>query len=160
MNSHWFFLFIFIFALASLSQAQQTQWVDPNTLKQSPFQRDSLTSEQMTDVQQIQQELIEVDPSSLQEWVDDFRRDQDVDLEISIFKHIASVYVAVLKGHDVSLAYKKDVYKLLNTCSMSPRAEVLAHANLTILSEPEANAIMDQYYANGVQPSPLILERK
>ena len=157
------FLFVLsavIFGSGTFARAQETQWVDPNTLKQSDFQWNSLTPEQMADAKQLQEALSEVDPSSLEQWVDDFRRDSDPNAEIALWKHIANVYTAATQGRALSLAYKKDVFGLLNTCSMAPREEVLAHASLKILSDQEANDIMDLYYVDGVQPSPLMLEKK
>ena len=131
----------------SLVEASERQWVNPNNLHPNEFQWDSLTDQQMADVKQLQQELAEVVPSSLKQWVDDFRRDINPDKEIAIWKHITSVYITAVKGRQVSLAYKHDVFKLLNTCSMAPREEVLVHANLIILSEQDANKIIDLYYA-------------
>lgn len=169
MRTKFKFKQIFLFSLYLLSlliwplEQVRAEWMQGGDLKEkfkaSVFRRDSLTREQMTDVEQIQKDLSEVDPSSLQEWVDDFRRDLDPDRQIALWKHIAKVYVSTVKGRDLPRDYKKDVFGLLLTCSTAPREKSSTHLILTVLSQEEANAIMDEFYAGDFEPLPITVTK-
>ncbi len=145
-----FFIIISLFLLcASVAQAQEYEWVDPKNLAAGEV-RQELTQKQTLEIAQIQKALLEVDTLPLEEWLDGFRRDENTDHEIAIWKRIAAVYTDFLKGRDVPLDYKKDVFKVLVASSMMPREEVAANTGVKTLSAKEVIEIMDRYNDSAV----------
>jgi hypothetical protein len=111
-----------------------------------PAQAGELSAQQVARITALQQQFAEVDPSSLEQWLDNFKRDRDPDRELAIWERIALVYTNVIAGRSVSAEYKQEVFKLLVGCSMMPRKDVLNNASFTILSDKDARAIMNLFY--------------
>ena len=126
-------------------------WVKPDQLQQSPYQHPPFDEEARAYLRQIKDALDEVHPQSLKEWEDGFRRDRDAEREIAIWLHIAEVYVGLMGEKALGPAERQDVLRLLLACANNPRDQVLRTAGVQVLSRPEAEAVMAEFY--GVQAS-------
>jgi hypothetical protein len=120
-------------------------WVDPKELQAGQVRRE-LTRDQTMAIATIQRSLSEVDDLPLEEWLEGFRRDENPDREIAVWKRIAAVYTGVTRDYNVNLDYKREVFKLLVAASMMPREEVPQNTALKILTAREIIGIMDQFY--------------
>lgn len=94
----------------------------------------------------IQQALIEVNDTSLEETLNNFRKDLNPDSEIDIWEAIAGAYQQTFrKKPDASLEEKQEVYRLLLLRSNMSAEEALAQANLSAISEATAKEVLDLY---------------
>jgi hypothetical protein len=127
---------------ASTSPGGQTQWIDPNKLEAGPIRHANLTDEQISRVRRLQKTFSEVDPSSVEKWTEDFRRDVNPEREMAIWESMATVYETFTATNSLTLAGKKEVYQIVLLRSGAPEGEVLKRLDLKILSEKDARAIM------------------
>jgi len=130
----------------------ETQWVDPGTLRQSPVQHDSLSPSQVDRIKKVHEVFAEVDPTPLEKWLEDFRRDRDPDREIAIYEGMAEAYVAYSEGRSLTPDQKADVYQVVLLRSAAPDDEVLERVSLKVLTVAEAKQILSLYKA---PPTPL-----
>ena len=66
---------------------------DGATLAPGPIRHETLTPDQMKRIAVLQTTFGDVDPTPLEKWVDDFKRDRDPDREIAILRsHGAGVH--------------------------------------------------------------------
>jgi hypothetical protein len=119
--------------------------VDPRTLQPGPIQRDALSDEQMTRIRTLRATFVEVDGLTVEQWVDNFKRDMDPDRELRIWERIAKAYRTYCDGKKLSLKAKKEVYRVVLLRSMSSERDVLEKIKLTELSREDAIAVMKSY---------------
>ncbi|MDO8366683.1 MAG: hypothetical protein Q7T20_07805 [Saprospiraceae bacterium] len=105
-----------------------------------------LSEHQKKRISIIQQALIEVNDTSLEETLNNFRKDSNPDSEIEIWEAIAGAYQQMLqKKPAASLEEKHEVYRLLLLRSSMSADEAIAHANLSTLSEATAKEALELY---------------
>lgn len=105
-----------------------------------------LSAQQKMRISIIQQVLMEVNDTSLEETLNNFRKDLNPDSEIEIWEAIAGAYQQTLRQKPAaSLEEKQEVYRLLLLRSNMPAEEALAQANLSTLSEATAKEVLDLY---------------
>lgn len=146
-------IILFFAVLISCQNGQQktvksngeTEWMDSNIIQQGPIIQDSLTFKQLENIEYLYTTFKEVDPTSLENWIEDFRRDQNPDREIEIWMMMANTYNTYLKNGDFDLEVKKEIFKIVLMRSSATEDEVIAHLELLHLSEKEARAIMQAY---------------
>jgi hypothetical protein len=119
-----------------------TQWVDPNKLGTGPIRHATLTEDQISRVAKVQKSFSEVDPSPIEKWLEDFRRDADPERELAIWEEMASAYESFTASNSLSLDGKKEVFQVVLLRSGSPDEEVLKHLELKTLTDKDARAIM------------------
>lgn len=120
---------------------------------------DSLTNQQLKDIARIQEVFAEVNSSSLEETIDNFRRDEHPDKEISIWLKMADAYelFTLDKREVVSLDKKKEAYELLLLRSMMSEGEVMNKYKATSLTDKEVKEIFTYYLE---KPKPLTIKKK
>jgi hypothetical protein len=93
-------------------------WVDPKTLKASA-PRSELTDEQMDRISRIALALQEHDPSPVERWFENMRRDQVPEGEIQTWEEIVDVYLAELADWPSANAEERHlIYGVLVSASM------------------------------------------
>lgn len=114
-----------------------------------------LSAQQKKRITLIQQALIEVNGTSLEETLNNFRKDLNPDREIEIWEAIAGAYQQMpRKMPAASLEEKQEIYRLLLLRSSMPAEEAIAQANLTTLSEATAKDVLELYNLN---PKPFLI---
>lgn len=131
---------------------EKTTWVEPGTLHAGPVQKNGLSASEIERIERVKEVLDEVDESPLDNWIDDFSRDQHPSDEIKIYEDIAEAYRNYCKDKNLSLSGKKDVYLLLILRSGAPAEQVLERAQLRTLSRAEAEEVLRHYTAS---PAPV-----
>jgi hypothetical protein len=125
--------------------SNKTVWVNPNQLKPGNIKHEQLTDAQIARIRKVQSVFAEVDPSSLDEWIDNFKRDAHPDRELFVWEKMANAYSRYVTGKDLSLEAKKDVFQVVLLRSGAAEDEVITHMNLQILTEKDAREIMKFY---------------
>ena len=120
----------------------KTQWIDPSKLEAEPIQRTSLTEAEMARVQRLQKTFSEVDPSPIEKWVDDFKRDLNLERELSIWEGMATAYETYTASNNLTLEAKKEVFQVVLLRSGAPEDEVIKHLELNTLTVNDAKVIM------------------
>jgi hypothetical protein len=123
----------------------QTKWIDPNSIAPSPIRHERLTAEQVTRVKRLQETFKDVDPSPLEKWVEDFKRDEDPDREIRVFEGMAEAYRAFCKGKRLTPQAKKDAFQVVLLRSGAPDSEVIPQLKLKVLTVKDAREILKHY---------------
>ena len=116
-----------------IKEPNTREWVDPAQLKAGPIRHEALKEKQLERVTYLQSVFREVDPTPLEKWIEDFRRDENPD-------------------RDLSIAAKKEVYGVVLMRSGAPDAEVLKHLNLKKLTLQDAKEIMALF---STEPAPI-----
>lgn len=102
----------------------------------------------MARIRALQATFVEVDGQTVEQWVDNFKRDADPDKELWVWQRMAKVYRAYCDGRKLLPEAKKDVYRVVLFRSMASEQEVLERAKLKELSREDAIAIMKGYNAS------------
>lgn len=132
---------------AKRSSSAQVEWVAVSALQTGPIRHDALAPEQLARIKHLQTIFAEVDPTPLDKWVDDFRRDTDPEREIRIYESMAHAYDAYVSSRTLSLAAKREVYQLVLLRSGASDEDVLQHAKLEVLSPDDAKEVLRNYTA-------------
>lgn len=138
---------------------QPTTKVDISTLHQSPVVHDTLSQAQLEKIGFIYKTFTEVQPSTLEETITDFKRDQNPDNEIAIWLSMASAYQKFVqkKGTGLNIASKKEAYKLILLRSEMGGKEAVAEAKPKLLSPADVADILSFY---DQAPEPIKVYRK
>lgn len=123
----------------------QVEWVNANQLKPGPIRHEVLTESQLERIKKIQSVFAEVDSSSTDKWIDDFKRDADPDHEIAIWERMAAAYSRYVEGKNLTTVAKQDVFQIVLLRSGATEAEVLSHLKLKVLTEEDAKKIIHDF---------------
>ena len=129
----------------SENQLPQTKMVNAADLKPNEIQRDQLSEEQLRRIKKLRETFAEVDRSSWEKWIDNFKRDADPDSEIAIWERIAVAYTNYCSQRQLTLEAKSDVFRTLVLRSMTSDEEAVKTLKLKVLSADEARKIMREY---------------
>lgn len=135
----------FLLACNARKPPSQEQQIAAASVHPGPIRHEQLTATQMERIGQLQQTFSEVDPSPLEKWVDDFKRDRDPEREIRIYEGMAAAYTAYCTGRTLTLPARKDVYEVVILRSGAPDAEVLPQLKLGVLTVEDAREILRLY---------------
>ena len=120
-------------------------WVDARQVREFPRHRHArFTGEPLRKIRRIQALLEEVDPLSLEEWVDGFRRDKDPEREIAFWLGVAETYAFLVGNRPYDRARKLDVYNLLMASVISPAEDVPKITELQAFTKEEGRALLDE----------------
>ena len=114
---------------------ENTPKIPSEEIELGPLLRDTLSPDLEEKIVFVHGVFEEVNPSSLEKWKNDFKRDANPDKEIKIWIAMANAYEAYLKDKDLSLDEKKEVYEILLVRSVFPVEEALNSLNLLHLDE-------------------------
>lgn len=143
--------FVIIICLTTFSchssEKSETQMANIDSLVIGPEVHDTLSVEQMTKIKKIFTTFSEVNPSTLEETISNFKRDLNPDNEIEIWLNMASTYENFVSTRPSKLDHdkKKEVYKLILIRSMMSADEAISQAKLTLLNDNEIKEILDNY---------------
>jgi len=99
----------------------------------------------MERIYKLRDTFAEVEHSSIEKWVDNFKRDANPDKELAIWEKIADGYTRYCSKRLLSIEAKKDVFQLLLLRSMASEQEVLNHVKLKTLSVDEAKETLKEF---------------
>ncbi|MDB6112991.1 MAG: hypothetical protein JWR69_4741 [Pedosphaera sp.] len=137
---------------ASTSSDSKTKWIDPNKLEAGPIRRANLAEDQISRVQSVQKVFSEVDPSPIEKWMEDFKRDANPERELAIWEGMASAFAAYTASNSLTLGGKKEVFQVVLLRSGASDDEVLKHLDLKILTARDAREIMALF---ATKPEPI-----
>jgi hypothetical protein len=135
------------------------QTMDPKDIRISPVVHDTLSKTQLEEIKRIQEVFAEVNPSTLEETITDFKRDKNPDNEIAIWLQMAAAYEKFTSksAATLDLEKKKEAYKLILMRSMASEKEALKGTDIKLLTEQEIADIFSYYQS---APKPLTVEHR
>jgi|ERR1035437_1483629 hypothetical protein len=142
---------------SSVSSSPTTERIKVSEIASGPLKREKLSAQQVERIQKLQTLLAEVDNSSLEKWLEDFKHDEDPDREITIFEAIAQAYVGFCDTKSRTLAQKEDAFALLLERSGTTDDEALKHHKLKILTLDEAREVLGLYKT---LPMPILVRKR
>lgn len=119
--------------------------MDVDKLQSGPILRNSLSEAQLEKIDYLVKTFKEVDPTTREKWIEDFKKDQNPDREIEIWLMMAQAYNAYCGEKTLDPKIKKEVFSLVLMRSSASEDEVLKHMNLKYLSVGEAKQVMKAY---------------
>lgn len=87
-----FVVVYFLFVLRR-KQKPKVQMIDPNSIQRGRIIHSVLPDEMMVRLRKLHEVFSEVDGTSFEQWVDDFKRDADPVSNIVIWEHMARAYL-------------------------------------------------------------------
>lgn len=118
---------------------------ETNEMAWGPIRRDSLTDEQIERIEALHRTFAEVDEQTLEEWIDNFKRDLNLEEELAIWERVANAYSKYCESRELSLDAKQDVYSVVLSRSTAAPDEVVKMLDLTAISEQDARDVMAEY---------------
>lgn len=139
---------------SSNEDQQEIQKLDPNEIRTNEIVHEELTDKQLTQIKKIHSTFQEVDKTSLEQTISDFKRDLNPDNEIAIWLTMAEAYQNYLNSvnNTLDLDTKTEVFRLILSRSMMPDDEAIKNSNLTLLTTTEAEKVLKFYKA---KPDPI-----
>jgi hypothetical protein len=123
-----------------------TGWVNTANLIAGPIQHQGLTDQQTARIAALQRTFADVDDSSFQKWIDDFKHDANVDRELTVYEHIASAYADYIAANPaLGQPARREVYSLLVMRSQATEAETVARTKLRALDAKEVRDVLRRY---------------
>jgi hypothetical protein len=123
----------------------RVEWVDPKSIQPGPIRRETLSDEQMARIRTLQGTFVEVDGQTVEQWVNNFKRDADPDKELRVWERMAKAYRAYCDVRKLSPEAKKEVFRVVLLRSMASEQDVLERVKLKELTREEAIAVMKGY---------------
>lgn len=114
-------------------------------LKLSEVVHDSLTAEQIIEITKIHTAFAEVNSSSLEETITNFKRDQNPDSEIAVWQSMASAYERFTLHKELSAAKKNHAFDVVLLRSMMTEVEVTERMKSSSLTTDELKEILSYY---------------
>jgi hypothetical protein len=131
-----------------------TQWSDPSTIRPGPIQHHQLSTGQLKRITKLHDTFREVDPTPLEKWLDDFKRDQHPDREIQIYEGMAEAYTAYCASRNLSIDAKREAYQVVLLRSGTPDEEVMKRVDPKVLTRKNVAEILALYK---VPPTPVVV---
>jgi hypothetical protein len=141
----------------NITEKQNTQTIDPNEIHLNTIQHDTLNADQIEKIKKIQSTFSEVNPSSLEQTITDFKRDRNPDNEIAIWLAMANAYEKFTTKKTLDLDKKKEAYKLILMRSMESEEDTKINSNLKLLTPKEISEILSYY---DLEAKPITIEQK
>lgn len=154
MKNHCYFLLLLLF-LSCNKKENQAQKINPSDLHLHEIVHESLTPKQIEKITKIHSIFAEVDENSLEQTINDFKRDINPDNEIEIWMQMANAYKGYLSQNPKNLDEKKEVFRLILSRSMMNSEEAIENSDLKFLSVEDATEVLS-FYTN--QPEPLVMD--
>lgn len=140
------------------SENSSVKTINANDLTLSPVVHDSLSADQIEKITKIQTTFSEVNPSTLEETILNFKRDRNPDNEIAIWLAMAKAYEKfTLKHKSIDINKKKEAFGLILMRSMENEESVKANASLVLLTDEEVSEIFSYY---NLEAKPITVEQK
>lgn len=155
-------LFIIINGLICCREKNNEKPVDTEMaikdLKFNGVVHDSLTTKQIKEIERIQSVFSEVNSSSLDETINNFKRDKNPDSEIAIWLKMADAYERfTLNKHVEEHDKKEEAYQIVLLRSAMTEKDVMDKVDITYLTKDEVKEILS-YYLD--PPQPLKVQKK
>ena len=155
-----FFCFtILVFAFSCKKEETVSSNLDLENIELSPVKNIELSLKQLAQIGYIHKTFSEVYPISLEESINNFKRDKNVDNEISIWLNMKSSFEPFSKKYDKEkdLGLRKEAFKLILMRSMMSKNEAIKASELVLLSEVQIKEILESY---NFEAKPLTIEKK
>lgn len=153
-------LLILVSIFLSYKKAQKNQsanTLDHKKILPGPIVHDELSEEQIKKITQIQAVFSDIYPISLQDTINNFKRDRNPDNEIRVWENMMHTYETfIAKNPEINVEKKSEVFKLILTRSMMDENKVRSQTEFKILNENEVNEILASYT---LESKPIIIEK-
>ncbi len=133
-----------------ISKSSQVVKFSLNQLSLSPAYTSSLSVEQKQRIEIVAEIFKDFIPRNIDDWILDFTRDSDPEIEILIWENIAKAFLKVSEVRYLSEEQKKEALKLLFSRSMISASKVLEETKLKTFSKKVAKEILRGYEINPI----------
>lgn len=110
------------------NKQSETKDIPIDKISPGPIRNTEFTPEILNVIRKIQFVFREVFPDTFKEWVDSFKRDMYPIREIALWCWMADVYEETIEHFPAKLEYRKEIFKLLLSCTMEDDKSILSKA--------------------------------
>ncbi len=129
-----------------VSNNGKLETVNINDLKMNNIVHEELQEDLLNRIMKFHAVLKEVNGISLDDTIENFKRDQNPKNELLVWEHISNCYTEAINTNKVySIAEKKEIYGLFLYRSMMPKESVLTQIELKILNRAKAIELLGNY---------------
>lgn len=153
----YFTILVFIFSCKKENTTYSIS--DFENIELSPVKDIEFSIEQLAQIDYIHNTFREVYPISLEETINNFKRDKNPDNEIGIWMNMVESYRPFAEKHkkENNLSLRKEAFKLILMRSMMPNKEAIEASELEFLSKEQIEDILESYNS---EAKPLTIEKK
>lgn len=126
-----------------------------NYFKKSPIGTSILSKDQINRIKLICMIFSTVIPDSEETWKEDFSRDWNPEIDISIWEQIAKAFLKIDQIQYLDNSKKKEAYELILARSMYSTSQVIKKRPSKIFSDREVRRILSNYE---FPPQPIIID--
>ena len=120
-------------------------WVSPDSLKEGPL-RSELSEDQIRRITRFQSVLEEAYPTSLDETLENFRRDQNPETEIRLWEHMTELFERELGERPAADGEeRKLLFRVILTCSFSANVNDILGMLPQAMSLPELSRVVQRF---------------
>lgn len=111
-----------------------------------PVRHEELPEEILSRIRAVYSDLVQVYPGSMDGWIDGFKRDENPEMGIRLWEHMASVYIGFCDEHELSQAAKEEVYIVIVSCTFMNKAQILNQGRFQHISWDQTADIIERFY--------------
>ena len=112
-------------------------------------QHDSLPDEVIAIIQEIKEELADVRPMSMEDWVDGFLRDANPNHEVAGWLHLSKILRTMTDRHDYDEAKRHECFGILIACFTGSRESVRIRSNSDSLPDDQIDQAIEYFFDGG-----------
>lgn len=135
--------------LAGMHWVNSAQW-NPDKQPAAALRHPPFTGEAKADIEEIARSFPDVYDHGLTFWETGFRKDKNPLLEINLWRIVAEVYRERSTGKP--LAYRQELFRLLQACFSAPPEDVLGIFQRDLLTKEECAEVIADYVAGFIVP--------
>ena len=143
---------------ANKSESLVTEISKAGDLQKNDIDDNKLSVDQLKRIKVIQESIIEVNNTSLEETIKNFNNDTNPENEIKVWEAIVGTYQKIIQGNpNFSPDEKQESYNLLLMRSMMSSEKVIEQVSLTTMAESKALELLSLY---SMEAKPFIIVNK
>jgi hypothetical protein len=125
-------------------------WISASQARQfAGFRHEPFSKDVREILRHIKGILDEVYPKSFEDWENGFRKDTNPEHEIALWLHITSIYEEFTNDGARTIEERRDIFKVLVSCSISSKDTVFEILRLEAIPKEEAERVVEAYFSGG-----------
>lgn len=142
------------------SSSSEQKTIDSSELQPGPIVHDNLTKVQLEKITFIHKTFQEVYPETLENTINNFKRDRNPDSEINIWMAMANTYTPFAKKNNASdqLNKRKEGFSLILMLSMMSEEQAIESVNPKFLNPEEIKQLIKSYTLDNIPVKIQVIE--
>ena len=123
----------------------KVEWVNPNGVHPGQIRHSELTDTQVNRIRALQAHLGKYDGLTLDQWIDNFKRDANPDRELAVWDAISGAMRMTEEKMALTQDQSREAFKVVLMSSMAPYEQARPKMTLVLLSEQQVKEIYSYF---------------